>query len=483
MIRTLILAALALFALIPARADPALEKAIPEIRANFAAWQKENNVPGLVWGVVAQGKLAHVEAAGVQDIAAKRPVTPETAFRIASMTKAFTAYAALDLAAKGKLRLDDPLAKALPETAAWSKGIRVADLMHHTAGFVTDDPWGDRQQPLPEVEFTAMLRAGVPLTAPPRTRFEYSNFGYAALGRVVARAAGKDYRAHIQARILDPLGMSDTTFEVGEVPKQRLAIGYRWENAAWVEEPAMAHGAFSPMGGMVTTANDYAKWVAYLLKDPQRLSEMGRGEGFAAVRRRPGKDGAACRITAIYAAGLLSAQDCTLGPVLFHGGGFPGYGSHMLLLPEAGVGVFALTNRTYSGPSGPVWDAAGALKAAGFARDRTLPVSPALSAAYTAVQRIWATGAVTGEGKQLAMNFIQDRSSAEWAKHLAETKAKSGSCETQGAPTATGALSGRFRWVCANGAIEGDLLLAPTATPQLQALSFRSVAPEAKPAR
>jgi CubicO group peptidase (beta-lactamase class C family) len=276
--------------------------------------------------------------------------------------------------------------------------------------------------------------------------------------------------------------MAATTFEVGEVSKERLAIGYRWENAAWAEEQAMAHGAFSPMGGMVTTANDYAKWVAHLLADPQRLSEMARGEGFAAVRRRPGKDGAACRITAIYAAGLLSAQDCTLGPVLFHGGGFPGYGSHMLLLPEAGVGVFALTNRTYSGPSGPVWDAAGALKAAGYVRDRALPVSPALASAYAAVQRIWALAAVTGEGQYLAMNVLQDRSGAEWARQLAETKAKSGACETQGAPTATGALSGRFRWVCANGAIEGDLLLAPTAAPQLQALSFRFLAPPA-PAR
>jgi CubicO group peptidase (beta-lactamase class C family) len=479
MFKSILALSLILFGLVSARAEmpTSLTAAVPEIRAGFAAWKEEAHVPGLVWAVVDANGLVHVEMLGVQDLETRRPVTADTAFRIASMSKAFTAYAALDLAAAGKLRLSDPVSRYVPETARWAKGVTVADLMHHTAGFVTDDPWGDRQQPLSEAAFTAMLRQGAPFTAPPRTRYEYSNFGYALLGRVVARAARKDYAAHMQARIFAPLGMTASTFEVGDVPKERLARGYRWENDAYVLEPDMAHGAFSPMGGLVTTANDYAKWIAFLLKDQPRLAEMGRGEGFAQMRRRPGKEGAACRFVAVYAAGLQSGPDCTLGPVLFHGGGFPGYGSHMLLIPEAGVGVFALTNRTYSGPSPPVWDAADALKRSGFLRARTIDVSPALAEAHAAAARIFAAGGVEAEAPFLAMNFLMDRSAANWRNMLSAVKAQSGACTPAPAPIATGALSGRFRWTCEKGAVEGELLLAPTFTTQLQSLSFCFVAP------
>jgi len=467
----------------PVAASPVAD--FSALDASFAKWMEDSHVPGLVWGVVKDGKLVHVRALGVQDVESRNPVTPDTAFRIASMTKAFTGYSILKLRDEGRLRLDDPVSKYVPETKGWADSITVGDLLHHTAGFVTDDPWGDRQQPLPEAEFTRMLKAGVPFTAAPDTRYEYSNFGYALLGRIVTNVSGQDYAARVGSTVLKPLGMASTRYEVRDVPPTILAKGYRWENDTWSLEPTMAHGAFGAMGGLVTTGNDYAKWIGYLLsawpahdgeqQSAKTIRAMQYGGGLLHSRRRPGVDGDACRLSAIYGAGLVAASDCTLGNVLFHGGGFPGYGSHMLLVPDAGLGIFALSNRTYAGPSAPVWDAATALFKSGFVRPRALPVSDHLRSAYAAARRIWQAGGVEGEGKYLAMNFAMDRSDANWRRVLAEAAAKSGTCNVDTPIVPTGRLSGRFSWICANGTVEGNLLLAPTADPQIQSLAFQPV--------
>src|SRR3990167_2623839 len=173
-----------------ARLDPIFEK--------FAA---DGHVPGLVFGVVVDGRLAYVKSIGVQDTAAKRPVTPDSVFRIASMSKNFTALAVLKLRDEGKLSLDAPAETLIPELKGLdypttdSPKIRVRDLLNHTGGFVTDDPWGDRQLAMSEADFSRFLKAGVPFSRPPATAMEYSNFGYALAGRVVTRASGQPYDA------------------------------------------------------------------------------------------------------------------------------------------------------------------------------------------------------------------------------------------------------------------------------------------------
>lgn len=200
---------------------------------------------------MADGRLVHVRGFGVQDLKARRPVTPDTLFRIASMTKAFTALGVLSLRDQGRLTLDAPVETYVSELKGWryptadSPRIRVRDLLHHMAGFVTDDPWGDRQTPLSEAEFTRMLRAGVPFTRPRGLQMEYSNFGYALLGRVIANVSGQPYRSYVDRTLLQPLGMRSSGFEVTEWPVERRAIGYRWEDNRWTEEPTMRHGAFA----------------------------------------------------------------------------------------------------------------------------------------------------------------------------------------------------------------------------------------------
>jgi CubicO group peptidase (beta-lactamase class C family) len=466
----------------PAAAQTGVEAALPEIRKGFADWMLDNHVPGLVWGVVKDGKLVAVEGLGVQDLEARRPVTADTAFRIASMSKAFTAYGILQLQEQGKLTLSDPASSHVPELSPWATGITVGDLLHHSAGFVTDDPWGDRQQVRTPQEFTAMLKAGVPLQSAPGSAYEYSNFGYATLGRTITNVSGKPYQRFIGDSVFRPLGMASTTYDVFAVPDARLARGYRWENNRWSPEPMMKDGEFGAMGGVVTTANDYAKWVAHLLSgwpaQPKAGTEgavlraMRYGGGIPHGRGRPGKDAPDCRMTYIYAAGLISGYDCLLGAVLFHSGGYPGYGSHMLLLPETGVGVFAFSNRTYAAPIPAVWDAAGVLLRAGQLGKHPTPVSTALALAYSETRRMWAEGRIDTSPAMLAENMLMDRSAANWAAEFQRLKAESGTCETTAPIQPTGALSGNFQWRCTTGRITGRLLLAPTNTVQIQALNL-----------
>jgi len=465
----------------------------PALDRFFEAYRTEQHVPGLVYGIVADGRLAYVQTIGSLTQDPYRIVTPDSLFRIASMSKAFTALAILKLRDEGRLQLDALAETYVPEMRSWryptsdSPRIRVRDLLSHVGGFVTDDPWGDRQTPLPDAEFTAMLRHGVPFTRAPQSQFEYSNLGYALLGRIISNVSGRPYKDYIEQEIMRPLGMTSTGYDIFAAPRERRALGYRWENDAFALEPDMAHGAFGAMGGVQTSARDYARWVAFLLsawpardgpeQGPVRRSsvrEMSQGLNFPAVATRPGQP-QSCPQAQTYGMGFRVAQDCDLGLTLAHGGGYPGYGSYLLLLPERGIGIFAFANRTYAGPSPPVWAAALELQRQGLIPARTLPVSPALAATYAATGAMWQAGSLAPGQSRLAMNFLMDRSVENWAAEFARLKAQTGSCRSDAPINATGALAGSFTWACERGTIQGQLLLAPTDPPTIQALRLRVV--------
>ncbi|MFN7923973.1 MAG: serine hydrolase domain-containing protein [Bryobacteraceae bacterium] len=458
----------------------------------FESFRLDAHIPGMVYGIVVNGRLVHVKATGIQDIESKRPVTADTLFRIASMTKSFTALSVLALRDQGKLALDAPAETYVPELRDWrypttdSPRIRVRELLTHTAGFVTDDPWGDRQTPLPENDFTRMLREGVPFTRPPAMAMEYSNFGYALLGRIVTNVSGSPYHEFVHKTLLGPLGMAASGYEVTKAPAERRALGYRWEDGAWLLEPTMAHGAFGAMGGLQTSAHDYARYVAFLTSawpprdgaeiGPVRRSsvrELSQGANYPELRERPGKNGAAeCRQAANYGMGMWVIADCELGVTLSHGGGYPGYGSHVLILPEYGAGIFAFANRTYAGPRPPVWETAILLRRAGYLKPRTATVSSELSSAYAAAASIFKAGSVTAAGDVLAMNVLMDHSSEYWAREFSALKSQTGACRTDAPIKPTGALSGNFTWTCDHGRVKGSLLLAPTAPPRIQELKL-----------
>ncbi|MDO8913604.1 MAG: serine hydrolase domain-containing protein [Phenylobacterium sp.] len=478
------------------QAAPPTADVLREIDQIFETWRLDSHVPGLVYGVVQDGRLVAVRSLGVQDPTSKAPVTADTRFRIASMSKAFTALAILKLRDEGRLSLDAPAETYVPEMRSWtyptrdSRKIRVRDLLHHTAGFVTDDPWGDRQQPLSEAAFTQMLKTGVPFARSSGLAMEYSNFGYATLGRIITNVSGMPYQAYIGDTIQAPLGMGSTSYDVAKSPAERRANGYRWQDDAWVREPDMADGAFGAMGGVETTANDYARWVGFLLSawPPRDDAEAGpvaratvreivEGSNFPRGVMRATTAGEPCRIARTYGMGWIVIDDCDLGRYLTHGGGYPGYGSNVLLLPDRGVGIFALSNRTYAGPSVPVLRAALALADVDAIPDRLVPVSQGVREAYQVVRGVWAAGTVAGARPALAINFLMDRDEARWARDLARLKAEVGACPASEAVTPLTAMEATFTWTCEHGRIKGGFLLAPTRAVALQRLDLEVAKP------
>ncbi|MEI6485688.1 MAG: serine hydrolase domain-containing protein [Sphingomonadales bacterium] len=492
----LIATALLLASASTAAAAPLPPELSARIDASMQAWATANHVPGLTWGIVHRGEgLVHQGQAGIADVASGRPVAADTRFRIASMTKAFTALTLLDLAAEGKLRLDDPVAQHLPETASWIGGVKVADLVHHMAGFVTDDPWGDRQTPLPEAQFTALLAIGVPSTRTPGLVHEYSNLGYAMLGRIIHNTSGQPFEAEIAQRRFAPLGMTSTSFDLATVPAVKMASGWRWEDGIWKREPDMAPGAFGAMGGVITTAGDYARWVDHLLSAwpaaaPGTAEPLARAtvrrliDGGGSPRRMARPTLAAtspCTVAVVYGAGFRVGDDCTLGRVAFHSGGYPGYGSHLVMAPDRGWGVFVFTNRTYAGPTPAAWDALIAIADAGLAPVDVIPLSPQLAQLVAPLHHYWTSGDAGSLRANLAVNVLMDRDAAHRAADIAAVKAKAGACPSPPGVKADGALEGDYLWKCASGMVIAHVLLAPTPTPQIQAIewSFRA-APAAR---
>jgi CubicO group peptidase (beta-lactamase class C family) len=472
-----------------------LESLVPEIDAVFRRYQEEAHVPGLVWGVVKDGALVHHGGAGVQDLASARPVNADSLFRIASVSKAFTALAILKLRDAGRLSLDAPAEAYVPELKGWTyptddaPRIRVRDLLSHVGGFVTDDPWGDRHQPLAEADFTVMLRAGVPFSRAPQTAYEYSNFGYALLGRIITNVSGRPFDDYIHAEIMSPLRMASTGYEVSAVPIERRALGYRWENDRHALEPTMGRGVFGAMGGVQTSINDYARWVAFLLdawpartgadQGPVRRSsvrELAQGLSFPRVFQREDPGGAKpCAVAVTYGMGMNARADCELGFALSHGGGYPGYNAYVLLMPDSGVGVFAFANRTHAAIATPVTTAALTLQRAGLAPARVHAVNAALDNAYGVAARMYSAGDLEPGKAVLAMNFLMDQSAENWAHEFAKLKHGVGKCDSGTPIKPTGMLSGDFKWTCERGAIEGQLLLSPTHPPGIQALRFKAM--------
>ena len=158
---------------------------------------------------MAGGELVHAVGLGQRYLDGPPP-DADTVFRIASMTKSFTASAILALRDDGALGLDDLAEEYVPELRGWplvspdSAGVSLRHLLTMTAGFPTDDPWGDRQQGLPLDDFAKFLAGGVGFNWAPGTRFEYSNLGYAILGRVITAVTGAAYQDYIRDSLLRP---------------------------------------------------------------------------------------------------------------------------------------------------------------------------------------------------------------------------------------------------------------------------------------
>lgn len=472
-----------------------VQSVLPEIDQTFHAIAAERHIPGLVYGVMLDDQLVHVRAIGLAQVEKKIPASVDVRFRIASMTKSFTAMAILRLRDAGKLSLDDRVEKFIPEfrgaspPTSDSPAITLRHLLTMTPGFPEDNPWGDRQLARRVEELKSFVRGGVSYSNAPGVAFEYSNFAYALLGQVVTVTANELYQRYITREILQPLGLRDTRWEFADVPPARLALGYRWENNTWKLEPMLGDGTYGAMGGLFTTVTDFARYVAFHLSAWPPRNEPDQGVVRRATLREMHQPAVISSLTADarnlageaqpfvtgYGFGLRWSMDGANTINVGHSGGLPGFGSNYRFYPEHGFAVISFANLTYA-PMGATNGKVGAIliEKAKLPR-RTLPPSSVLDERKAQVARLVQTWDPALAGDLVAENFFLDRSRDEWKQRADAVLRQLGRVTSVGSIVPENQLRGAFPLSGENGRVDVFFTLTPEKTPRLQELRLTFV--------
>lgn len=477
-----------------------LKAAFPVIEKLYRERAEKAHYPGLAFGIVLDGKLIYSGGMGYADVVKKTPATPKSLFRIASMTKSLTAMAILKLRDEGRLRLDDPAEQYIPELKAHpyltadAPRITVRHLMTHSAGFPEDNPWGDRQLADTDADLLNLINGGISTANAPGIAYEYSNLGFAMLGHIITVVSGKPYQQYITDAILKPLGMTDTEWEYDRVPAGRLALGYRWQDNRWLEEPLLHDGSWGAMGGLITSIEDFSKYVAlHQAAWPPRsdadrdnssaqpvkwssIREMQQPWTFAGLNMQAKNSaGQVCPVTSGYGYGLGWSQNCTGRVTVGHSGGLPGFGSQWRILPDYGLGVIACGNLTYAGLGAVNSAVLDTLVAMSRLQPRQLPVSPILAQRKAEIVRLLPDWTNAERSGIFAENFFPDQPVAMRRKMVQELYAKAGKIQRVGELIPENQLRGHFVLEGERTNIDVFFTLTPENPALIQQLDFREL--------
>jgi CubicO group peptidase (beta-lactamase class C family) len=335
--------------------DPVIGSVAPRLDTLAARFLVESRLPGLVVGVVRGGELAWNAALGFADRSTSRPVASDTLFRIASITKSFTATAVLQLRDEGRLRLDDPIVVHVPEARAIAdpfgpiEELTIRRLLTHSSGLQRDTPLDDLWA-IPyytEEELLARLDR-VAVMAPPETGWRYSNLAYNLLGIAVGRVAGEPFATYLQRAVIDPAGLASTTPFPGGDLALRTAQGYgprRFDDNTIASEP-FDSATIMADGGLWSTVEDLGRWLVLQSRrgDEDKRGVDGRVLDGPTLRemQHPGVVG---NDDWTYAQGLgWGATRIGDTPWIGHTGSLNGFRAIVLFRPDDGLGVIALTN-------------------------------------------------------------------------------------------------------------------------------------------
>jgi CubicO group peptidase (beta-lactamase class C family) len=468
-----------------------IKKAFPVIETIFKNRQEKNHFPAVAFGLIVDGKLVHSGSYGISNVELKTPATVQTNFRIASMSKSFTAMAILKLRDEGKLNLTDPASKYIPEFGKVeyltqdSPPITIEHILTMSAGFPEDNPWGDRQLADSDEDLVKLIEQGLSFANSPGLVFEYSNLGFASLGHIVTKVSGKPYQQYITENILKPLQMNDSKWEYTEIPKEKFAQGYRFEGEQWVEEPVLHDGSYGAMGGLICSIEDFSKYVAFHLSAwPPRsdeespiikrssLREMHQLQKLGGVfPENHNRDGSLCPIITGYGYGLGYRQDCKGTVSIRHGGGLPGYGSEWRFYPEYGIGIVSLSNLTYGGLGGQNGQALDTLIYMAGLKPITLPASTILKTRQQEIVDIISTWP-DNKMNIFAENFFMDQSLESWKKSSADILNKIGKVVKVNSIDPENQLRGTFVVEGEKGNLEIFFTLTPERNPLIQQLDL-----------
>lgn len=280
--------------------------------------------------VIKDGQPVFRKAYGLANSEWDIPNTPDTKFRIGSITKQFTAIATLQLADQGKLKLDDPVAKHYEGApAAWEK-ITVHHLLNHTSGIVSYTGMKDffpkmSRDPRTPAEIVKLTQ-DLPLEFDPGTRYKYNNTGYVLLGHIIEKVSGMKYADYLRKNILDPAGMKDSGFDTHADVLKKRAAGYlpNGKIAPYLDM-SLPHAA----GSLYSTVDDFVKWDQALAAGKLVSAESWK------LMTTPGKNDYGYGLVIKPLAGHAS---------MAHGGGINGFNTHFIRFPEDKVAVAVFSN-------------------------------------------------------------------------------------------------------------------------------------------
>lgn len=304
----------------------------------------KSDMPGLAVLVGRDGKILFQGGYGLADVAQKTPNTPETKFRIGSVTKQFTAAAILRLADEGKLSLSDSLAKFFPDFPN-ADAITLRHLLTHTSGLhsYTEKPgfFGQVTRPIAPADLIASFQKDTP-DFPPGTNFRYCNSAYFLLGEIAAKVSGQSLGDYLRTAFFEPLGMKDTGIFVNSTPPAGSALGYAVQDGkatlALDWDMSWAGGA----GALYSTVGDLFRWTEALhggrVLKPESLKAMTTPNPLP-----PGASGMH------YGYGLVVSETQRLRTI-GHNGGLQGWSSNLVWFPEQHVTIVALANAMPGAP-------------------------------------------------------------------------------------------------------------------------------------
>ncbi|MEP6546789.1 MAG: serine hydrolase domain-containing protein [Gammaproteobacteria bacterium] len=297
-------------------------------------------VPGACVAVLEAGAAVVRRAYGLANVEERVAATPATNYRLASMTKQFTAAAVLLLAEDGRLSIDDAAREWLPSLPDGADGILIRHLLAHTSGLPDFEDLipQARTAQLHDADVLALLEAHGRGYFPTGTKFRYSNSGYVLLALIVARASGVEFAAFLHRRIFQPLGMLHTVaYEAGLSEVANRAFGYSKSATAWERTDQNLTSATLGDGGIYSSIDDLAKWDAALY-DERLLRPESLRRAFA---RTAESDDPAVQ----YGFGWR-----VTGDALWHSGESIGFRSVIVRYPQRRTTVIILTNRDYPEP-------------------------------------------------------------------------------------------------------------------------------------
>lgn len=452
---------------------------------------KDRNIPGVAYGIVMDGELIMASGTGLINLEAKRPASTKSVFRIASMSKSFTAMAILKLRDEGRLSLEDLAQKYVPEMkklkylSSDAPPIRIRNLLTMTAGFPEDNPWGDRQLDETDQMLLDLMTAGSSFSTSSGYQYEYSNTGFALLGHIISKVSGIPFQDYITTNILQPIGMDETYWEFDNIPADKLVHGYRWEDEQWKDEPMLHDGSYGSMGGLFTTIEDFGKYVNFHLSAwPARNAEESGPVRRSTVREMhyatfPRLNSEStdyndnlCPSVVGYGYGLRSTKDCNDIWQVGHGGALPGFGSNYVFYPDYDLGIMAFGNLTYTGPY-PLKKIEKLLFEEVGLEKRELPLSDILAKRKEQVLEFLKTWDPAIGAEILAENFYMDKDLDHRKREVEKTLAEAGELDEPVSFKNYNELRGSLIIPAENGNVWIYFTLTPESNPKVQQLVVR----------